>query len=185
MMGENQPIKLENSTHHAWVGAHETEFIDLTTLFTSVVEASFSEPLENEFWRSVLPEGYSFIRQLGERTIHFRAAQGEIVDLVLRYAPPRPRKGLRRLTGPVQHSRAQRRYMWSYRLRSLGINTPRPLGFIESAAEPSFEDSFVVTEYVCAPTLLEFRDDKLVGILRAHQNAAFEKNLYSTRLSKA
>jgi len=177
-MGENEPILIENSSHGQWVGEHDTQFIHLQSLFESLSANKFHEPLENEFWRSVLPPGYKFIRPLGERTIHFRAAQGEIVDLVLRYAPPRPRKGLRRLTGPVQHSRAQRRYMWSQRIRALGINTPRSLGFLESAEDPSFENSFVVSEYVAAPTILEFRDDKLVGILRSHQNAAFEKNIH-------
>ena len=176
-MGESEPISIETAPNGPWIGSHETEFINLESLFESLVSKAFVEPLENEFWRSVLPAGYKFIRPLGDHTIHFRAAQGEIVDMVLRYAPPRPRKGFRRLTGPVQHSRAQRRHMWSQRIRALGINTPRPLGYIECANDPSFEDSFAVTEYVMAPTLLEFRDDKLVGILRAHQNAAFEKNI--------
>ena len=177
-MGDHEPILIENSNHGQWIGAHETEFINLVSLFENLITQTFLEPLENEFWRSVLPPGYKFIRPLGDRTIHFRAAQGVIIDLVLRYAPPRPRKGLRRLTGPVQHSRAQRRYMWSQRIRALGINTPRALGYLECAADPSFEDSFVVSEYVSAPTILEFRDDKLVGILRSHQNAAFEKNIH-------
>jgi len=177
-MGDSEPITFETTSTGRWTGIHETSQVHLGSLFESLVSSSFEEPLENEFWRSILPPGYTFIRALGDRTVYVRAAQGNIVDLVLRFAPPRPRKGLRRLTGPVQHSRAQRRYMWSQRLRVLGINTPRPLGLIENQDDPSFQGSFVVTEYMYAPTVLEFRDEKLVGILRSHHNAAFEKTPY-------
>jgi hypothetical protein len=177
-MGEFEPIILDTSASGRWTGQHQTKLVHLASLFESLVAAQFEESPENEFWRKVLPPGYTFIRQLGDRTVHIRAAEGGIIDLVLRFAPPRPKKGLRRITGPVQHSRAQRRFMWSQRLRILGINTPLALGFIENEEDPSFSKSFVVTEYSHAPTLLEFRDEKLVAILRSTPNAAFEKNAY-------
>ena len=181
-MGEIEPLEIIDSSDRPWVGTHDTELIHLASLFESLVEHQFVEPIENEFWREAMPPGFSFIRPLGERTAQLRLAQGQVVDVVLRFAPARPRKGFRRITGPVQHSRAQQRYMWSQRLRTLGINTPRPLGYLESASDPSFEASFLVSEYTLSPTILEFKDDKIVGILRSHQNAAFEKNALQKQL---
>ena len=174
-MGEQEPIRISQSDSGDWVGEHHSDLVDLNYLFTSLVSKTIVEPIENEEWRAILPKGYTFIRALGARTIHLRVAHAEIQDLVLKYAPPNPRRGLRRITDQVRHSRAQRRYQWGHRLRALGINTARPLGFIEHSETPAFDDSFVVTEYIYAPTLLEFRDDKIVAVLRAHQNAAFEK----------
>jgi len=140
-----------------------------------------AEP-SSEQWRAALSDHGRFIRKLGPWTAHVRVPGGEISDVVVKVDPPHT-QGILGLAEQVMHSRAQRRYLWAHRLRALGIDTPRPLGFIERAHQPARVKSFAVSEYIFAPTLIEFRDERVAAALKGNREALLEKRALFTRVA--
>ena len=157
-MGYSGPLSFRDSRAGVWVGEHRPELIDLRGIFTRLVELQPGENLPRPAWRQALPPDVHLVRLLGPRTalVHYPGAG--IPNLVIKLSLPRPSSTWRQLTARVQHSRAQRAYLWAHRLRAIGIETPRPLGFVERESAPTLHPSFVVSEYVYAPTLVELRD---------------------------
>jgi tRNA A-37 threonylcarbamoyl transferase component Bud32 len=56
-------------------------------------------------------------------------------------------------------SRARRSWLAGHRLRMLGVNTPRPLAYIEKRTGPLLWQSYIITEYVAGPNLRRFLAD--------------------------
>lgn len=172
-MGRRFPLELEDEAGRAFVGEHRPELIDLTELFRRLTALSIEQAEEPEAWRALLPEGATFLRMLGRTTALLRCRGPEVSDLVVKMLPPHGGSPIVRWAETLRHSRAQRAYLWAHRLRAVGIEAPRPLGFLERKQQPALYPSLAVTEYVFAPTLVEFRDKELVelstsreGILR-------------------
>lgn len=157
-MGDAGPLSFRDSRSGLWVGEHRPDLIDLRGIFTRLVELQPGENLPTPAWRQALPPEVHLIRLLGPRTAHVHYPGAGIPDLVIKMSQPRTSNAWRQLTAKVRHSRAQRAYLWAHRLRAIGIETPRPLGFVERADAPTLHPSFVVSEYIFAPTLVEIRD---------------------------
>jgi hypothetical protein len=181
-MGYKWPISITDDDAAEWVGEHRTEFVDLTALLLAVLKLDAVAEPSAEQWRGVLSGPARFIRKLGPWTAHVRVPGGEISDVVVKLDPPHT-GGILGLAEQVRHSRAQRRYLWAHRLRALGIDTPRPLGFIERAHQPARVKSFAVSEYIFAPTLIEFRDDRVTAALKGNRDALLEKRAFITRVA--
>src|SRR5205823_8034150 len=100
-----------------------------------------------EAWRKVLPDDVHVIRMLSPRAVHVHAPRAPLVkDMVIKLMLPRPDTGWRRLTQRLDRSRSHRAHLWGHRLRAIGIDTPRPLGFLERATTPARFVSSAVTE---------------------------------------
>ncbi len=76
--------------------------------------------------------------------------------LVLKALPPRTARGLALMV--KRTSRAQRADLWAYRLRSFGIESPRPLGYVQMRRSPERAFSFRAYEFLAGVTLAELRD---------------------------
>jgi hypothetical protein len=181
-MGYERRVEWSDSRAERWVGEHRPELIDLTSLLQHLIELEPEEAPSLERWRIALPEHATLVRLLGARTAHIRIKGGAVLDVVVKLMLPHVRGAFRKLAEQVRHSRAQRAYLWAHRLRALGIETPRPLGFVERAERPALEKSFVVTEYVFAPSLIEFRDQKLLE--RRGREALLEKRALIQRVAE-
>jgi tRNA A-37 threonylcarbamoyl transferase component Bud32 len=166
-MGWQAPIEFRDPGTELWVGEHRPELIDLEAIFRSLVSLDVSAldvgtSSATEAWRHALPNDAHVVRVLSPRTVHIHVPRGPLVkDLVLKVMPPRPDSGWRRLTERVERSRAHRAHLWAHRLRAIGIDTPRPLGFVERATKPTRYVSFSATEHVLLPALVEVRDSRL------------------------
>lgn len=182
-MGHRWPVKVGNEESGEWVGEHRCELIDLQRIFEAIVQMPVEDEASSTDWRNALPQGVQFIRCLGPHSAHVRVRGAAVADIVLKVDAPSHLTGLGRLTEGVRHSRAHRRYYWAHRLRALGIDTPRPLGFVERADKPTRAKSFVASEYIFAPTLIEFRDQSLATALEAGQNAVLEKRALILRVA--
>ncbi len=157
-MGYAGPLSFRDARSATWVGEHRPELIDLRGVFARLVDMQPEENLPTPAWRQALPPEVHLIRLLGPRTAHVHYPGAQVPNLVIKMSLPRPSNAWRQLTARVRHSRAQRAYRWAHRLRAIGIETPRPLGFIEREDAPTLHTSFVVSEYIFAPTLMEIRD---------------------------
>lgn len=157
-MGYAGTLCLRDSRAAVWVGEHRPDLLDLRGIFTRLIELRPDENLPTPAWRQALPPEVHLIRLLGPRTAHVHYPGAPVPDLVIKMSPARAPSAWRQLTARVRHSRAQRAYLWAHRLRAIGIDTPRPLGFVERETAPTLHPSFVVSEYVFAPTLVEIRD---------------------------
>jgi hypothetical protein len=180
-MGLLRRVQLEDTRHARWVGEHRPELIDLRSLFEHLSEMEPEEAPSLERWRIALPESAMLVRLLGERTAHIRMRGAGVPDLAVKLLLPSGGGAFRKLAEQVRHSRAQRAYLWAHRLRALGIDTPRPLGYLERAQRPALEKSFVVTEYVFAPTLIEFRDQRWLE--RRGRDTVLEKRALIRRVA--
>ncbi len=115
-----------------------------------------------EAWRAVLPDGVMFVRLFSTRCVHLHLPSAATIQhVVVKVALPRPSTGLRRLAETVERSRSHRSHLWAHRLRALGIDTPRPLGYVEHERTPARHASFAAFEHVGAPTLMDIRDGRL------------------------
>lgn len=141
--------------------------MDLSRLFLHLVEIDADKVRQGglaalEAWRAVLPEGVVFLRMLSPKCLHLEIPSAPLVQhIVVKLVLPRESSGLRRLTEAVERSRSHRSHLWAHRLRALGIETPRPLGYVEHGRAPARYPSFAVFEHVGAPTLTELRDGRL------------------------
>ncbi len=156
-MGYTWPVRFRDDDADEWVGENRTELADLTELFAGLTKIAEDDPPLAQNWRDVMPEGATFIRMLGDRTAHVRLRGQEINDIAVRIDLPKPGP-LWRFTEQVVNSPSHRRYSWSHRLRAVGIDTPRPVGFLEHGEHPLLHKSFFVSEYILADNLIEFRD---------------------------
>ncbi|MBI4816496.1 MAG: hypothetical protein HY791_09560 [Deltaproteobacteria bacterium] len=163
-MGRRFPLELEDETGRAFVGEHRPELVDLTELFRSLAALPIERAEEPEAWRTLLPDGATFLRMLGRTTALLRCRGPEVNDVVVKILAPHGGSPIVRWAETLRHSRAQRAYLWAHRLRAVGIEAPRPLGFLERKHQPALFPSLAVTEYVFAPTLVEFRDKELVEL---------------------
>lgn len=163
-MGHHWPLSFEDSRAQRWVGEHRPELIDLAPVFARLVEMEPGETLPTEAWRAALPPHVTLLRLLGPRSAHVHVREAKVRDLVIKLSLPRVDSTWRRLTLQARHSRSHRAYFWAHRLRALGIDTPRPLGFIERSEHAAFEKSFSVAEFVFAPSLTELRDERLAPV---------------------
>jgi len=157
-MGYAGPLAFRDSRDVPWVGEHRPELIDLSGIFSRLIEMVPGENLPTPAWRQSLPPEVHLVRLLGPRTAQVHWREAPIQDLVIKLSMPKATSTWRQITARVRHSRAQRAYLWAHRLRALGIETPRPLGFMEHQDGPALNPSFVVSEYIFAPTLVEIRD---------------------------
>lgn len=176
-MGYRWPISLEEEGSAAWVGEHRPDLVDLEGLFAGLVALDSEDSPAPEQWRAVLPAPAAFIRLLGPHTAHVHISGAVVSDLAVKLATPRVGPRWRRITDQVRHSRSHRRHLWAHRLRALGIDTPRPLGFIERAHHPALDKSFAVTEYVFAPNLAEVREHRLPAFDAGREAVLEKRNL--------
>jgi len=189
-MGYQAPLDLPGKDDAQWVGEHRPELIDLTPIFQRVVELDVAQ-LEpgmssaSEAWRAALPEDVHIIRMLTERAVHVHVPRAPAVrDLVIKRYLPHADRRWRRLTERMERSRSHRAHLWGHRLRAIGIDTPRPLGFIERSEKPSRHPSFAATEYVLAPTLIELKDTGMSMLRSPNGTAAIlEKRALIERLA--
>jgi hypothetical protein len=180
-MGLLRRVQVDDTRTVRWVGEHRPELIDLRPLFEHLAEMEPEQTPSLERWRIALPESATLVRLLGERTAHIRMRGAAVPDLAVKLVLPFSGGAVRKLAEQVRHSRAQRAYLWAHRLRALGIATPRPLGYLERAQRPALEKSFVVTEYVFAPTLIEFRDQRWLE--RRGRDTVLEKRALIRRVA--
>ncbi len=180
-MGHRWPVTLKDDEDGEWVGEQRPELADLSALFEHLVRAPLAEEPSNEEWRAALPPQVHLIRSLGRHTVHVRLPHGEVKDVVIKLAPPATH-GLRRLAESLGHSKSHRRYLWAHRLRALGIDAPRPLGFVERARQPALERSFVASEYIFADNLMDLHD-KLPAALAAGGEPALERRALIRRVA--
>ena len=149
------------------MGEHCPDFVPLDRLFRHLAELDFDAVHEGGFsalqaWRAIIPNDVRLVRLFTPRTAYLTVTYGPIIrDIVVKMIPAEQVSGLRRLTEIVERSRAHRSNLWAHRLRALGIETPRPLGYCEFEQSPRRHASFAVFEYIEAPTLLEVRESKL------------------------
>jgi hypothetical protein len=188
-MGFQAPIEFDDQARTHWVGEHRPDLAHLAEVFRSIValdvralEAGPASAVDA--WRAVLPEPLHVVRPLSARAVHVHALRGPVRDLVLKVSPPSSGSGWQRLTSRIERSRAHRAHLWAHRLRAIGIETPRPLGFVETASAPSRHASFLATEYVDAPILVELREHGL-GLLgvRPRECALQEKRALIERVA--
>ncbi|MCC7384690.1 MAG: phosphotransferase [Deltaproteobacteria bacterium] len=182
-MGYHWPVQLKDGHSDEWTGEHRPELIDLRPLFARLIEMRPGENLPIEEWRAVLPPELHLVRMLGPRSVHVHTRAAQVRDLVIKLCLPRLGSRWRRLTAPVRHSRSHRAYFWAHRLRALGIETPRPLGFIERAHQPAMAMSFTVSEYIFAPTLTELRDQAFAPA-EGRADALLEKRTLIRRVAE-
>lgn len=163
-MGYQAPLELLDARTDLWVGEHRPDLVDLGGMFRRVVglDVAAIEPglsAAHEAWRAVLPEDVQIVRLLSPRAVHVHAPRGNLVkDLVIKVMLPRPNRGWRRIALRLDRSRSFRSHLWAHRLRAIGIDTPRPLGYVERATTPGRYVSFAATEYIFAHTLVDIRD---------------------------
>jgi tRNA A-37 threonylcarbamoyl transferase component Bud32 len=163
-MGYQAQIELRDQRAELWTGEHRPDFVDLSGIFLRLVELDLPAlevgmAAAAEAWRQALPDDVHIIQILSPRAVHVHAPRSTLVkDMVIKVMLPRPDKGWRKLTQRVDRSRSYRAHLWGHRLRAIGIDTPRPLGYVERLHTPARFVSFAVTEYVLAPTLVEVRD---------------------------
>lgn len=189
-MGYQAPIEFRDERSELWVGEHRPELVNLEGIFRQLagLEAPAVElgaSSAGEAWRRALPQDVHIIRILSPRTVHVHAPRAPLIrDMVIKLMLPRPDSGWRRLTQRIDRSRSHRAHLWGHRLRALGIDTPRPLGYVERSTTPARHISFAVTEYVLAPTLLEVRDTgmSMLGI-RGPGAALVEKRALISRVA--
>jgi hypothetical protein len=162
-MGHRSTWSFRDPRATEWVGEHRPELLDLTPVFGGLVELQPAAEVPLEAWRAVLPPEVHLVARLGPRTVHVHQKGVGAEHFVLKLSLPRDGSSLRRIAERARRSRAQRAYLWAHRLRALGIETPRPLGFLERAHAPAAHASFSVTEYIFAPSLIELRDGRLLA----------------------
>jgi tRNA A-37 threonylcarbamoyl transferase component Bud32 len=182
-MGHQWSLSIEDSRARRWIGEHRPELIDLMGVFARLVEMQPGETLPTEQWRAALPPHVTLVRLLGPRTAHVHVREAKVPDLVIKLCLPNVGSRWRRLTETVRHSRSHRAYLWAHRLRALGIDTPRPLGFIEREEHPALDKSFTVSEYIFAPTLTELRDEQLAPV-EGRRDALLEKRTLIRRVAE-
>jgi tRNA A-37 threonylcarbamoyl transferase component Bud32 len=190
-MGYQAPIELRDRSAELWVGEHRPELVDLSSIFLRLVELELPKlevgpAAAAEAWRHALPDDVHIIQILSPQAVHVHAPRSPAVkDLVIKVMMPRPDKGWRRLTQRVDRSRSHRAHLWGHRLRAIGIDTPRPLGYVERSHTPARFVSFAVTEYVLAQTLVEVRDQgmSMVGV-GGPGSALTEKRALIDRVAK-
>lgn len=154
-MGYQAPIDFHDPARTHWVGEHRSDLAELAEVFRAIVHLDLAAVEAGpatavDAWRAVLPENLHVVRPLSARAVHVHALRGPVRDLVLKVSPPSASSGWQRLTSRVERSRAHRAHLWAHRLRAIGIETPRSLGFVETASAPSRHPSFLATEYVCS-----------------------------------
>jgi tRNA A-37 threonylcarbamoyl transferase component Bud32 len=173
-----------------WVGEHRPELADLTRLFVHLAEIDVKQIEAGgiaalEAWRNVLPEGILFVRMLSTRCIHVHLPNAPVIQhAVVKLVTPKAATGLRRLTEPVERSRSHRSHLWAHRLRALGIETPRPLGYVEHEKRPARNVSFASFEHVGAPTLMDIRDGRLSLLSTLGPGAIAEKRALIVRVAR-
>ena len=166
-MGYEAKLDFVDHAGARWIGAHRPELTDLARLFVHLAELDEEKVNQGglvalEAWKAVLPQDVLLVRLMSARCLHLHLPNGaSIQDVVVKLVPARQPTGFRRLTGVVERSRSHRSHMWAHRLRALGIETPRPLGYVEHERAPSRHLSFAAFEHVGAPTLTEIRDNQL------------------------
>jgi hypothetical protein len=188
-MGYQAPLELAVKDDERWVGEHRPELIDLEPIFRRLVDID-SAQLEpgiasaSEAWRAALPEDVHLIRMLSPRAVHIHCPRSLVVrDLVIKLYLPHADRKWRRLTERMAQSRSHRAHLWGHRLRAIGIDTPRPLGYIERSEKPSRYVSFAATEYVLAPTLIELKDTGMSMLRVPGNTAVLEKRALIERLA--
>ena len=173
-----------------WVGEHRPELADLSRLFVHLAEMDLRQIEAGglaalEAWRAVLPDGILFVRMLSTRCVHVHLPSApSIQHVVMKLVMPKAATGLRRLTEPVERSRSHRSHLWAHRLRALGIDTPRPLGYVEHEKRPARHASFAAFEHVGAPTLMDIRDGRLSLLPTIGQGAIAEKRALIVRVAR-
>lgn len=166
-MGYQAPLNIADGADAQWVGEHRPELLDLEPLFRRIVSLDVAAveagpATAMEAWRAALPEDVVIVRELTPRAVQLHVPRGAVVrEIVLKLMVPRPDRGWRRLTERMERSRSHRAHLWAHRLRAIGIDAPRPLGFLERAERPSRFPSFAVSEYVFAETLVKVGEERM------------------------
>jgi serine/threonine protein kinase len=160
-MGYLARIELDEREGETWIGEHRPELCDLEPIFSRAIGIDLARlaeggPAANDAWQAAMPDGVTSMRVLGPRCVHLHVADAVARDIVVKIVWPRPDDV--RLRNLFERSRSHRAHLWAHRLRALGIETPRPLGYVERRRAPSRSISFAAFEYVGAPTLTEIRD---------------------------
>lgn len=187
-MGYQAPIEFQGADQELWVGEHRPDFVDLERIFRGLVTLDLAAlevgpAAQAEAWRAALPEDVHIIRILSPRAVHVHVPRAPLIkDLVLKLMPPRGDHGWRKLTARMERSRSHRAHLWAHRLRAIGIDTPRPLGYIERATRPSQFPSFAASEHILALTLTEVRDAPM-SVLRVGGTALQEKRALIARVA--
>lgn len=188
-MGYQAPLELAVKDDERWVGEHRPELIDLEPIFRRLVDLQVAQ-LEpgissaSEAWRLALPEDVHIIRMLSPRAVHVHVPRSPTVrDLVIKLYLPHGERTWRRITERTSQSRSHRAHLWGHRLRAIGIDTPRPLGYIERSEKPARHVSFAATEYVLAPTLIELKDTGMSMLRVPGNTAVLEKRALIERLA--
>ncbi|MFO0723736.1 MAG: lipopolysaccharide kinase InaA family protein [Myxococcota bacterium] len=120
--------------------------------------------------------------RLGPRSVQVRQEGAKVEHFVIKLSLPKATNVLGRLAERGRRSRGHRAYLWGHRLRALGIETPRPLGFLERAHAPARHPSFSVSEFIFAPSLIDLRDQQLLA--GAHPGALGEKRMLLRRVAQ-
>lgn len=173
-MGYVWPLHLRDDSGTEWVGVHRPELLDLAQLFTHLVRLPESGALSAEAWRSALPPGVVFLRSLGPETAQLVLRTGSITDIVVKAASAEA-GGWWRLAGTMRRSPSFRSFQWAHRLRSFGIEAPRPLGYLERARAPARHRSFQVSEHVEASSLLALAEERLTPVVEQGPSGLLEK----------
>lgn len=173
-MGYLWPLHLRDEAGNDWSGEHRPELVDLAELLLHLTRLPEAGELSAESWRSVLPPGVSFVRSLGPETAQLVVRGGAVTDLVVKAASPEPITWWR-LPGAQRRSRAYRAFQWGHRLRSFGIEAPRPLAYLERSRAPAKHRSFHVSEHVEALSLLALTEERLTPVVEQGPRGLLEK----------
>ena len=137
----------------AWVGARRRERVDVQSLLETCAEPgpggrSASGPPAPP----PLPAGQSLVEARGPGRFVVETAEGRAL------LERRPPTGAR--FGPSAAARAHR---MAHALRAAGIETPRVLAYLERPRQPARGDSWLVTEWLRAPSLAELEAAGVLG----------------------
>lgn len=177
-MGEESAIRFVDTKGGAWVGEQDEGAVALAAVLQGLAELDPDECEYPEAWRKVLPDSAHLVRLLGQRTAHIHVRGCEVNEIAVKLALPGwEQRHMPRFIENVRHSKARRAYLWAQRIRSIGIDVPRPLAFLEREEHPAHERSLLVTAYTHASKLLYLRDD-LIPFLDPNQKALLEKRVF-------
>ena len=136
-------------------GIRRQERVDVAELLGACVQIKDPESvlLDPNNVHDLMPPGFLVRDQMSASSLRIRAPQG---DVILKLLPPVGSQGS--WLQPSTRSYARRAHTFAHRLMAAGVGTPRVLGFADRQRRPTAGRSWLVTEYVRAPTLAHLRD---------------------------
>ena len=179
----------------AYVGLRRRERPDAARLMVAIADSADDRgPRIPEHWVPRLPGDIPCREVLGPNTLRVALPGGEAV--LKRLGP----EGRGRFGWPRVRSAARRFHDLAHRVRAAGVSTPRVLGFWERVLRPRQAFSWVLTEYVRAPSIWVLRDAGVFGdpsarrrctlavaacVARLHRAGLFSDDLHPSNLLMA